>query len=37
MSWAVRSGLEPIKKVPGTIKNHLWGILNAVVLEECLR
>ncbi|WP_241087113.1 transposase [Candidatus Vondammii sp. HM_W22] len=33
MSWAVRSGLEPIKKVAGTIKDHLWGILNAVVLK----
>ncbi len=33
MSWAVRSGLEPIKKVAGTIKDHLWEILNAVVLE----
>ncbi len=32
MSWAVRSGLEPIKKVAGTIKDHLWGILNAVIL-----
>ncbi len=29
----MRSGLEPIKKVAGTIKNHLWGILNAIVLE----
>ncbi|WP_241084891.1 transposase [Candidatus Vondammii sp. HM_W22] len=27
------SGLEPIKKVAGTIKDHLWEILNAVVLE----
>ncbi len=33
LSWAVRSGLEPIKKVTGTIKDHLWEILNAVVLE----
>ncbi|MEE9357574.1 transposase [Candidatus Vondammii sp. HM_W22] len=29
----VRSGLEPIKKVAGTIKDHLWGILKAAVLE----
>ncbi|WP_330178515.1 transposase [Candidatus Vondammii sp. HM_W22] len=29
----MRSGLEPIKKVAGTIKDHLWGILNAVALE----
>ncbi len=33
MPWAMRSGLEPIKKVVGTIKDHLWEILNAVVLE----
>lgn len=33
LSWAVRSRLEPIKKVANTIKEHLWGILNAVVLK----
>ncbi len=33
MPWAMRSGLVPIKKVAGTIKDHLWGILNVVVLE----
>ncbi|WP_330178163.1 transposase [Candidatus Vondammii sp. HM_W22] len=33
LSWAVRSGLEPIKKVAGTIKDHLWEILNTIVLE----
>ncbi len=33
LSWAVRSRLEPIKKVARTIKEHLWGILNAVVLK----
>ena len=33
MSWAVRSRLEPIKQVARTIKDHLWGILNAVVLK----
>ncbi len=33
LSWAVRSRLEPIKKVARTIKEHLWGILNAVVLN----
>lgn len=31
--WAVRSHLEPIKDVAKTIKEHLWGILNAVVLK----
>ncbi len=29
----VRSRLEPIKEVAKTIKQHLWGILNAVVLK----
>ena len=33
LPWAVRSRLEPIKKVARTIKEHLWGILNAVVLK----
>jgi len=33
LSWALRSRLEPIKKVAKTIKQHLWGILNAVVLK----
>lgn len=32
LSWAVRSRLDPIKKVAQMIKRHLWGILNAVVL-----
>jgi len=33
LSWAVRSRLEPIKKVAKMIKKHLWGILNAIVLK----
>lgn len=33
LSWAVRSRLEPVKKVARTIKAHLWGIINAVVLN----
>ncbi len=33
LSWAVRSRLDPIKDVAKTIKEHLWGILNAVVLK----
>lgn len=33
LSWAVRSRLEPIKKVARTIKEHLWGILNAIILK----
>jgi transposase len=34
LGWAQRSRLEPIKKVATTIKNHLWGIINAVVLNR---
>lgn len=33
LSWAMRSRLEPIKEVAKTIKTHLWGILNAIVLK----
>ena len=33
MSWAVRSRLEPIKKVAKMIKTHLWGILNSITLK----
>lgn len=33
LSWAMRSRLDPIKEVAKTIKEHLWGILNAVVLK----
>ncbi len=32
-SWAIRSRLEPIKKVAKIIKEHLWGILNAIILK----
>jgi len=32
-AWAIRSRLAPIKKVARTIKKHLWGILNAIVLQ----
>lgn len=31
--WAIRSRLAPVKKAAKTIKTHLWGILNAVVLK----
>ena len=33
LSWAVRCRLDPIKKVAKTIKEHLWGILNAIILK----
>ena len=32
-AWAIRSRLAPIKKVARTITTHLWGILNAVLLQ----
>ncbi|MDZ7660907.1 ISL3 family transposase [Thiohalophilus sp.] len=31
--WAIRSRLEPVKKVARMIKQHLWGIINAIVLD----
>ena len=31
--WAMRCRLELVKKVARTIKEHLWGILNAIVLK----
>jgi transposase len=34
LAWAQRSRLEPIIRVSGTIKTHLWGIINAVVLKR---
>jgi transposase len=33
IGWAARSRLEPIKKAARTVKDHLWGILNAVVTK----
>lgn len=33
LSWAMRCRLEPVKKVAQTIKEHLWGILNAIMLK----
>lgn len=33
INWMVRSRLAPMKKVSATLKNHLWGIINAVVLK----
>lgn len=31
IGWAMRSRLEPIKQAARMIRDHLWGILNAVV------
>jgi len=33
ITWMARSRLAPMKKVAATLKNHLWGIINAVVLK----
>ena len=32
-NWAIRSRLEPGKKVARMVKTHLWGILNAIILK----
>lgn len=32
-SWAIRSRLNPIKKVAKMVDKHLWGILNAIILN----
>lgn len=34
LRWAMLSRLEPVKKVARTIKEHLWGIINAIVLNK---
>jgi transposase len=34
LAWALRCRLPPIRKVALTIKAHLWGILNAIVLRQ---
>ena len=33
INWMVRSRLAPMKKVASTLKSHLWGIINAVILK----
>ncbi|MCY3629212.1 MAG: ISL3 family transposase [Bacteroidetes bacterium] len=33
LSWAMRCRLEPMKKVAKTVKEHLWGIINAILLK----
>ena len=33
LSWALRCRLKPIRKVAIMIKEHLWGIINAIVLK----
>lgn len=34
LGWAQRCRLAPMKKVGQTIKRHLWGIVNAIVLKS---
>lgn len=31
LGWAVRSRLEPMRKAARMVKEHLWGVINAVV------
>jgi transposase len=33
IGWAVRSRLEPMKRAARSIRAHLWGIVNAIVLR----
>ena len=33
LSWASRSRLKPVQSVAKTIKKHLWGIINAILLK----
>jgi transposase len=33
ISWATRCRLEPMARVARMVKDHLWGILNAIVLR----
>jgi transposase len=33
ITWAMRSRLEPMRGVARTIRDHLWGIVNAIVMR----
>ena len=33
LSWAMRGRLEPVRAAAKTIKTHLWGIINAIILK----
>jgi transposase len=33
LSWMMRSRIEEMKKVAGTVRNYFWGILNAIRLK----
>jgi transposase len=33
IGWMMRTRLDPVKKVGRMVKEHLWGILNAIVLR----
>ena len=32
-AWAIRSRLQPMKTAARMVKDHLWGIINAIVLN----
>ena len=34
LGWAFRSRLEPVRKVARMIREHLWGIINAIILKS---
>lgn len=34
LTWAQRCRLDPMTKAAKTVKNHLWGIINAIVLKR---
>lgn len=34
LGWALRCQLPPVRKAALTIKAHLWGMLNAIVLQQ---
>ncbi|MCA9438433.1 MAG: ISL3 family transposase [Candidatus Omnitrophica bacterium] len=34
LTWAQRCRLDPMRKAAKTVKNHLWGIINAIVLKR---
>lgn len=33
ITWAMRSRLEPMRRVARTVRDHLWGIVNAIVMR----
>lgn len=33
LAWALDCGLEPVAKAARMVRDHLWGIVNAVILR----